>query len=295
MSKFCIGLFGHTRPVHIGLVLESLKRQDALGMVHVWLDGHQWIPSLKQKTEEVRSVVAGYPVGQVKAYEGHIGFRKLFLHALDTMSSEYDHLLILEDDCFPTRNAVRIFREELEEIETRPEIFSVYGHPFLVEAEGETCARFQGWGWATTREKLRPILEKLVDCFSMSEEQYLEFVKRTLTPEIISRIDVTPPRQPSYTLQKFFAWDETTCLLTALEGLCHKKTSKRTIYNFGIDSDAGHFQKVDLYRGPAFNMISPKEVWSVFDDSTTEALAVSPDISPWDRLRLKIVHAVRGR
>lgn len=295
MSKFCVVLFGYTRPRHIGLVLEGLKRQDALGMVHVWLDGHQGIPEPKKKTDQVREVVSNYSVARVHQHNGHIGFRKLMLQALDVMSSEFDHLLILEDDCFPTRSTIRIFREELEEIESRPEIFSVYGHPFLVEGEGETCSRFQGWGWGTTRDKLRPILEKLIECFLLTEEKYLEFVDHELTPEIISRIDITPPRQPSNTLRNFFAWDETICLLAALHGLTHKKTRRRTIYNFGVGDDTGHFKNIDWYRRPPFNMITPDEVWSVFDDSTAEESPSSLEFGSWFRLRRKIEFVIRGR
>jgi hypothetical protein len=98
----------------------------------------------------------------------------------------------------------------------------------------------------------------------MSEEQYIEFIRETLTDEVLQIIDVTPGRQPSLTLRLFFAWDETLCLLCALKGLKHKKTHKRVIYNCGAGKNSTHFRSVMYFRKPPFNMISPREVWTAY-------------------------------
>ena len=188
----------------------------------------------------------------------------MILLGLSEMSCRYRDILVLEDDCFPTHHAVEIFRKDLDLVRDDPGIFSVYGHHFLVDSEQETCARFQGWGWATTSEKLRPILRQLMDCYSMPEERYLEFVKLALTAEMRKRIDVTPRRQPTHTLEKFFAWDETLCLLAALDNLVHRPTNERTIYNCGMGKDSTHFGVNKMFREPPFNLITPDEVWQHF-------------------------------
>lgn len=264
MQDLGIVVFGHNRPLHMSEVLRSLARQHVLDKVHVWIDGHQGNPERKIKTDQVARVVSNYPVASIRAHNGNLGFRKLVLQALSEAVDSFRHIIVLEDDCFPTRDAVARFCQELTEIEKRDDVFSVYGHHFLTESEGETCDRFQGWGWATTSEKLRPILQELIECYSLTEDRYIEFVGRVLTPEIIARIDITPPRLPTNTLRKFFAWDETIALLTALHGLTHKKTAKRTIYNFGAGGDAGHFRDINWYRKPPYNMISIDEVWDHF-------------------------------
>lgn len=264
MQDLGILVFGHNRPLHISEVLKSLARQNAIGNVHVWIDGHQGNPDRKIKTDQVLQVVSKYPVAEIRAHNGNLGFRKLVLQALSDAVDKFRYIIVLEDDCFPTRDAVAVFRQELTSIENRHEIFSIYGHHFLTDTEGQTCNRFQGWGWATTSEKLRPILQELIECYSLTEAKYLEFVERVLTPEIVARIDITPPRLPTHTLRKFFAWDETIALLTALHGLSHKRTPKRTIYNFGAGGDAGHFKDINWYRQPPFNMIPIDEVWDHF-------------------------------
>jgi hypothetical protein len=263
-ESFGIIVFGHTRVKELDLLLESLRRQDALQYTEVWLDGFQGNQVLKQRIQKTTEVVGKYPVKHLHTQSGNFGFRKMLILGLVAMCKKYRDILILEDDCFPTRDAVSIFKQELDIIRNNRRIFSAYGHHFLMESENRTCPRFQGWGWATTSEKLMPLLRQLIDCYSMSEEKYLEFVSLLLTPDVKAKIDVTPPRQPSYTLEKFFAWDETICLLTALNHQVHKPTIKRTIYNCGMGDSSTHFKDTSLFRSPPFNLISPDEAWEYF-------------------------------
>lgn len=263
-EDLCILVFGHARPLYIADVLESLDRQGAISNVTVWLDGHQGRPDVKYNTELVREVVDRYPVREVNAHNGSLGFRKLILHALDEAATRYRYIIVLEDDCFPTHDAVKIFTDELKKVENDESVFSVYGHPFLVSGEGETFTRFQGWGWGTTGEKLQQHIRKLIYLYSLRENEYLEFVTDALTPEIVSRLDVTPQRQPTVTLRRFFAWDETLALLTVLAGQSHKKTPKRVIYNFGACEDSSRFKNADWYLQPPFNMVKHEDIWNYY-------------------------------
>lgn len=263
-EEFGIIIFGHTRITSLGAILESLKRQDALRYTEVWLDGDQGNGKLKSCIDKTVKIVEKYPVKRLKTQRGHFGFRKMLILGLISMSQRYQDILILEDDCFPTSVAVKVFRRELESIRNNKSIFSVYGHHFLVEKERETCTRFQGWGWATTSAKLLPLLQELSVCYSMDEEEYLEFVRLVYTEEVQERMEVTPLRQPSKTLSLFFAWDETLGLLAALKGLVHLKTPERVIYNCGMGAEGAHFPNDEVFRKPPFNMITPEEVWDVY-------------------------------
>ncbi len=266
MNNFTILLFGHTRPLFIADVLKSLQKQNALEYVQVWIDGHQGISNTQYKTNQVYQVVSQFPVKKIHRHNGNLGFRKMMLQALSEAVCQYQYIMVLEDDCFPTHNAVKTFQQELKNIEHNDDIFSVYGHPFNVKAENEFCSRFQGWGWGTTRQKLSPFLEQLIDCYSLTEERYLEFVHKNLSKEVLARLDITPPRNPSRTLTRFFAWDETLALLTALANKKHKKTPQRTIYNFGASSDSSRFDNVDVFASPPFNMVSHEVLWDYFNN-----------------------------
>lgn len=263
-DNFGVVLFGHTRLDTLKLILDSLSKQGALKYTEVFLDGHQGNHSNKLKVGKTYDLVKKYPVKEIHSQAGAFGFRKMLLLGLIQMSDRYKDILVLEDDCFPTRDAVSIFRKELDNIREDKGIFSVYGHPFLVEGETDICARFQGWGWATTSEKLIPVLHQLIECYSMTEKKYLEFVSQVFTNQVRERIEITPLRLPSHTFTKFFAWDETLCLLTALNNQVHKKTPIRTIYNCGMGNDSTHFSENKMFREPPFNMVSPKEAWGFF-------------------------------
>lgn len=259
-----IAVFGFNRPRLIESTLTSLAHQHALKRVHVFIDGDQGNPAKQIQVDAVEAVARRFAVAEIHRRRGSHGFRKMILQAMAWMSERYDAVLFLEDDCFPTRQCVEVFRQELREIAGRDDIFSVYGHHFGLKNESVEFARFQSWGWATTSAKLRPLLAELTHCYWMPEPEYLAFTKAALTPRVRRRLEVTPGRQPSHTLSSFFAWDETLALLTALRGLTHKKTRTRVIYNCGMGALSTHFSDSEIYKLPPFNMICPEEAWDYF-------------------------------
>ena len=265
-DDFGILVLGHKRPNALRNVLESLKRQGALGLTQVWLDGPAFSPpEVIEQVLACRDLALEYPETDWNMCNGRLGIDKLLFDGLAAMVRRYEKVLILEDDCFPTSSAVATFREELGKIDAVPDLFSVYGHHFGVSAEGESISRFQGWGWGTTREKLAPIFAQLKELFLLPESEFLAWVARQLTPEVRARIDVTPGRDALNVMQRFFVWDACTTLLTATAGLRHKRTPVRTIYNCGIGPFGGHFfQDQEHLRLPPWNMIAEDEVWKYF-------------------------------
>ncbi|MHC4184364.1 MAG: glycosyltransferase, partial [Planctomycetota bacterium] len=251
-------VFGHTRPLLLQNVLESLRRQGTTNDVHVWLDGHQGRASLIKPVQQcIELVKTQFPQVCLRTMNGNVGIEKLMIDGLGFMASCYERIIVLEDDCFPTSCAIKEFEKALDEIEQRPEVYSVYGHHFLTESEGDTITRFQGWGWATVRDKLLPVLAEMKKCFAMCESDYLQWARKNLTPEVIKRLDVTPGRNCVRVIASQFCWDGCTCLVTAMQGLVHKKTARRVIYNCGMGDGSMHFPLNDKFRQPPFNMIAP--------------------------------------
>ena len=257
-------VFGHTRVEILGDMLESLDRQGAIEFVDLWVDGYQGKSDLKNKVQKSHKIASGYNVAKRRFHHGQLGFRKLMLQAIQSAANNYETIIFLEDDCFPNRHAVDVFRREIDQVRDNDEVFSVYGHHFGLGEESGFCSRFQGWGWATTAKKLQPYVDRLIDCYSMSEQDFLDFTKASLTPDIVARLDVTPPRLPTQTLRAFFAWDETLALLTALDGKLHKPTEQRVIFNCGLGEGSAHFSDLDRFRNAPFNMIHPSDVWEVY-------------------------------
>ena len=259
-----IAVFAHNRASHVTHVLHALDLQGASGFTHVFIDGDHGNSNERAQVDLVHDCVAHFPVKGIHRNRGNFGFRKMMLLSMRFMMERYEKIIFLEDDCFPTSAAVDGFDQALSRAADDDRLFSVYGHPFGGPDEARGSTRFQSWGWATTAAKLRPVWDALMECYLQTEEEYLDFVEQHLTPEIEAMIDVTPGRQPSETLRKFFAWDETLCLLTAMRGMRHQMTEERLIYNFGAGESASHFEHVEYFRQPPFNMVSADEVWSHF-------------------------------
>lgn len=257
-------VLGHARPHLLRLVLESLQRQNALATTHVWIDGTSDLREVRARPQECVEVARQFPVAEIRAHRGHLGNNKIILDAVGEMNRRYERFVVLEDDCFPTRNAIRVFAEHLEAADRDDSVFSVYGHPFLVPAEGVTITRFQGWGWATTRRKVTPILRRATELYLLPEKEFLAYTRESQTPEIVARLAVTPGRNVCHVLDSFYSWDACLSLLSAQAGLVHQRTAERVIFNCGLGGDTGHFHEGDHLRQPPFNMINPEEVWAHF-------------------------------
>jgi hypothetical protein len=259
-----IAVFAYDRAQNLEAVLESLKLQDALSKVHVFIDGDQGRPAKRQIIDRTEEIARSYDIAGIHRQRGNFGFRKMMILSIKRMFEMYEHALFLEDDCFPTRYAAKGFSCELTAIEKDDGIFSVYGHHFGLEQNEESFPRVQGWGWATTRDKMMSIWPDLRDCYMMSEDDYLNFVNRALTPDVEARLRATPGRDPLNTITNFFAWDETVALLTAMRGMSHRPSRERLIYNFGMGHSSTHFGANPVFRAPPFNMITPDEIWDHF-------------------------------
>lgn len=263
-KPFGIVLYSFTRTEGAMLVLESLKRQGALEFVEVWMDGDQGKPAVKTALEQAEQQFRDFGVAKVTRHRGNLGFRKLILQSLMYMADTYDRFLVLEDDCFPNRNALTEFLRSLDKHADDPDVLTTYGHHFMIPAEQPVCPRFQGWGWATWSDKFRPFLEELAYLYSLPEPVFTDWATRQLTKPILERLDCTAPRGASITVQRFFAWDETLALISALAGKGHAPTAQRCVYNFGVGEDSTHFTNIDWYRKPPFNMVLKSEVWDHF-------------------------------
>ena len=260
-----IALIGFNRPELIKNTLLSLEKQNVLKHLHLWIDGCHGGPTFQKETKDIYNIARKFNVKNIHRHNGNKGIERLMLDVQRYMADNYSYIIFLEDDCFPVKDAISKFYGGLKSIENIDNIFSVYGHYFLVLDEKETISRFQGWGWGTTSVKLKSIYSQLLELYMLSEEEYLEYTRKHLDKKLINFIDVTPGRQPTSTLNKFHSWDDALCLICAMKGLVHKKTEKRVIYNCGAGKSSTHFKNIEVYRKPSFNMISYEEVWSAFE------------------------------
>lgn len=261
-------VLGYNRPMHLQAVLESLRLQEALDRTHLWLDGTQARGEFLDASTRSQEIAARYRVAERRLHDGHLGIEKMMCDALGVMTARYDRVIVLEDDCFPTRTAIAEFEAALDETAARADVFSVYGHPFGTEpATDRDFSRFQGWGWAAQSARIRALLPELTRLFLLPEAEYLAEIAARMTPEIRARLDRTPGRNVLGVLARFFSWDSATAFLCAERGLRHRRTRTACIRNTGIVAGIGHFREDSpRLRNPPFNMIPLAEAWDHFDD-----------------------------
>lgn len=264
-------LIGYMRPRHLECVLESLKKQDLLEKTHLWIDGSGGRSEHASLNHKSIAIGEAYDTKELRVHNGHYGIEKIMLDGLSFMAEEYDAFIVLEDDCFPLKGFYDVFCKQLKQIDKEENIFSVYGHHFRVDGEGKTFSRFQGWGWATTSNKIKTLLPDLKKLFLMDEESYLSYVQSEIDEDVRKALDVTPGRNVLQTLDRMFSWDSCLSLLCTINHFSHAKTEPQVIVNIGIDRRSGHFNRdLNLYRNPPFNMVSIDEVWELYDSDMSE-------------------------
>lgn len=297
-SPLGILILGYNRPYHLQAVLESLRLQDRLHYVHVWIDGTQGRCEYRGANDHSVLIANRYDVNEVRAQNSHLGIEKIMLDALDEMTRRYDRVLILEDDCFPLQGAIDDFEDSLAAVKNKPEVYSVYGHHFCTEDERDLdFSRFQGWGWAAHSERVRALLPELKQLFMMSEREYLAHINNELDDSLRKRLDRTPGRDVLGVLANFFSWDSATAFLTARYNMVHRRTSEVTVKNTGIVSGIGHFtEDQPRLRNPPFNMIPLDEAWQHYDrtSSPCDYSAESYGLEGLDTAIAKIVDGARG-
>ena len=289
-------VIGYNRPYHLQSVLESLRIQGRIGIVHVWIDGTQNRREYMGANNKTVKVAERYAVKEIRAIKGHLGIEKIMLDALDIMSKQYDRVIVLEDDCFPVEGGIDLFEKGLNDIVDRPEVYSVYGHHFGTEPDQSLdFTRFQGWGWAAHSTQIRAYLPKLIKLFLMNESKYREHISAKLTDEVCTRLDRTPGRNVLNVLKSFFSWDSATSFLTAMDGVLHRRTVVPAVINTGIVKDIGHFcENNTKFRNPPLNMITLEEAWANYD-KTTPACDYSKSSYGLDNLDNIIIEVIPKR
>lgn len=264
-NNLSIALFLYDKVDTAQIILEILKKQNALMNLTVFIDGTQG--SRNYKNQKIIEIVKSYNLKEVIINKGKLGFRKQMINSMEYLSENYEKIIFIEDDCIPSLNCIKIFDKELEKIKNFKNIFSVYGSPFLVKNEkfGGTFSRFQGWGWGTTSSKIKLVLDDLKKIYMMSEKKYIEYINKNFNSEIKKKIDITEKRMPSSTLEKFFAWDEVICFLSARIQMEHLLTPERTFYPIMHEASM-HFQNNELFKSPPFNMFYKNEIKKILNE-----------------------------
>lgn len=277
-SPLFVLVLGHTRPWALRCVLEGLRREGALERTEVWLDGHSDHVFLKPKVLACQALADAFPACRFVPYINAVGHPRRMLEALDDVLERHERVLVLEDDCFPAPGALAALDRSLRSIEDDPGWFSVYGDPLGLPGEAEGTWLFRPWGWASTRAKLRPVLDELAAVQRLPERKLRAWMREAVGSRPADRPFVATGQMEAAIYMDRFQWDIVLPLLLGARGMRNRVTPERVLWNFGLGPDSWHLVGSDArYLEPPFNMITPHQLTRRFGLEVPE-LAARHDI-----------------
>lgn len=157
-----IALFVYNRPEHTRRTIQALQSAylSEEVMLYVFSDGPKGLDDVND-VNAVRSLcsdISGFAQANVVNRENNIGLAENIISGLNIVFSEYDRVVVLEDDLLVSRGYIKYMIDALEFYQDKG-VFSVSGYTPCVKIPSDyqfstyVIPRNCSWGWGTWREK----------------------------------------------------------------------------------------------------------------------------------------------
>lgn len=151
--KLCLVLFTYKRTKWLKWIFQLMHEYDCyFSKIIVVNDG----PKTQQDHEQVhlcreRLIALAPNDFEMRFLEDNVGSRFLIPLTVESILQNYDGVIVLEDDCLPTKNFFQFTLKMLKQHHGNQAITAICGHnQFLAAAEySYQSTRFVPWGWAT--------------------------------------------------------------------------------------------------------------------------------------------------
>ena len=151
-----IALFAYNRPDHLTRVAEGLanNREASMSKLFVFSDAAKSAAAEKM-VAAVRSVahsITGFQSVDVVEQPVNLGVAKSIIQGVNTLTTKYGQVIVLEDDLLPSPHFLRYMNHALKFYEDDDRVISVHGYTYPVKEilpetffiRGADC-----WGWGT--------------------------------------------------------------------------------------------------------------------------------------------------
>lgn len=158
--KIATILFTYNRSWHTEQVLKALSQNYELPeKLFIFQDGIK----KKEHEKEWKKVnclidkVVFCPVEIIVSKENK-GLAKSIMSGINYVFQQYDAIIVLEDDCVPTKNFIGFMNQSLYRYKNVKNVYNVTGFGYSSEFESRGCdAYFVGrtcsWGWGTWNDR----------------------------------------------------------------------------------------------------------------------------------------------
>lgn len=161
MTYAPIAVFAYNRPQHLSRTLNALKnnKEAAKSVLYLFLDGAK--ENTVEQVAEVESVarsITGFAKINIVKREQNIGLAQNIISGINQILSDYETVIILEDDLMPSAYFLQFMNDGLRMYADNEKVASVHGyvHPLKQKLPQTFFLKYpNSWGWATWRRAWR--------------------------------------------------------------------------------------------------------------------------------------------
>jgi hypothetical protein len=202
-----IALFVYNRPEHTQSTVNALLENELAAQSDLFVfsdgpkDGAGFLAIQRVRTCMRR--VQGFKSVTIIERERNLGLANSVIAGITQLCSEFDRVIVMEDDLLTTPDFLTFMNQALERYQTEPRIFSVSGFNFgfngpeHYDYDAFCFYRSSSWGWGTWRHRWEQADWKVSDYERFCADQRLrrqfnrggEDLSRMLALQMYSRID----------------------------------------------------------------------------------------------------------
>ena len=159
--RIATAIFNYNRPDHTKQVIEgTLNNTHVPEKVFLFQDGLKYNTPL-ESWNEVNSLIKSYSCEKTEIIvsDYNKGLANSIIDGVTRILNEYDAVIVLEDDCVPSRYFIDYMYACLMKYEMNKKVWQIsgYGWPFVDKCGHEEdvyfCGRMSSWGWGTWKDR----------------------------------------------------------------------------------------------------------------------------------------------
>ncbi len=158
--KIATILFTYNRPWHTEQVLKALENSTEYPeKLFVFQDGlkeavheAEW-----QKVNKIIHAIDFCPI-EVCVSDENNGLAKSIVSGINCVFEDYDAVIVLEDDCVPSKNFIGFMNTMLKKYSDNANVYCVSGYAWPIDIKKDIfdvygCGRISSWGWGTWKDR----------------------------------------------------------------------------------------------------------------------------------------------
>lgn len=241
-------VFTYKRSRHTRKVLEALQKNTVIPeKLFIFQDGLKEDDDIEEwnKVNELIKKIDWCDTDVIVS-EQNKGLASSVVSGINYVLSEYDAVIVLEDDCVPSVNFINFMLQCFKKYQEDKRVYSVTGYAWPIELSGDQydvygCGRISSWGWGTWKDRWEQrkvdsgILERIKK--DQSKSRYLAMWGNDCERMFLERMN---------------GYNDSWAIYWALyvienKGICINPY-KSLIQNIGLDGSGTHSGITDNYQ-----------------------------------------------